>query len=138
MKERQKPIWNNNSRRKSDRWCPDYPTDGTVDFSLNGYVQKIKEDGNNEVDYLTFYLMNPVAQGNICSIGVTASWDLPQVEVGDHINVFGVMRSWYNDGNVKLELIAQQIEEIKEDEKNIEESTPTKTRRGTLKANDIP
>lgn len=103
-----------------------YCTDGQMDFSVNGYVQKIQEGEN--VDYVNFNINNPFKAGNINTITVEVPWDgFPQLEEGDHVNVYGLIRSWWKDdiGRIIHSFVAQQVEVIKDEEK------PKKSRRGT-------
>lgn len=117
---------NNGGRRNNKSWQPEYSSIGQMDFTVNGYVQEIKEgDG---VDYITFKIDNPYVQGNINTIDVEVAWDgFPQLEEGDHVNIFGMIRSWWN-GDIKrvtYSFTAEQVEVIKD-----EEPKP-KTRRGS-------
>ena len=108
-------------------WGGKYSNEGQVDFTLNGYVDSIYEDTDNEEDFVKFFITNPIKKDNICLFQVTCPWDLGQLEEGDHVNIFGVMRTWAEKGSApRIELVAQQIEEIKEEKK-------TKGRRGVKK-----
>ena len=113
-------------RRNKSSWQPEYSSIGQMDFTVNGFVQEIKEgDG---VDYITFKIDNPYVQGNINTIDVEVSWEgFPQLEEGDHVNIFGMIRSWWNSDikRVTYSFVAEQVEVIKD-----EEPKP-KTRRGS-------
>ena len=118
------------SRRedKSKQWSPDYSTEGTMDFSINGYVQSIEENTKIEADYVKFIIDNPFCEGNFNSITVEVPWKgFPQLELGDHVNMFGVIRSWWNKdiGRVIYSFHAQQIQVV-------EDEAP-KGRRGVLR-----
>lgn len=117
---------NNGGRRNKSSWQPEYSSIGQMDFTVNGFVQEIKEgDG---VDYITFKIDNPYVQGNINTIDVEVAWEgFPQLEEGDHVNIFGMIRSWWN-GNIKrvtYSFTAEQVEVIKD------EPEKPKTRRGS-------
>lgn len=117
----------NNSRKGKSSWAPDYPTQGNMDFSVNGYVQEIRE--GDDVDYIQFFIDNPYVKNNTNSIQVEVPWDgFPQLEVGDHVNIMGNIRSWWNSdiSRVTYSFVAEQLEVI-EDEK-----PQKKSRRGTV------
>ena len=120
---------NNGGRRNKSSWAPEYSSVGQMDFTVQGYVQEIKEgDG---VDYITFKIDNPYVQGNINTIDVEVSWDgFPQLEEGDHVNIFGMIRSWWNKdiNRVTYSFTAEQVEVIKD-----EEPEKPKSRRGIAK-----
>ena len=122
------------TKKKSTWGNWEYPTDGEMSFSCLGYVQKVTE-GKNE-DYVRFYLDNPFKSGNTNSFDVTVPWDddLPMLEVGDHVNIFGLCRSWWEPDLeiVKYTFVAQQIQVI-EDQKAPEPEMPVKSRRGIKK-----
>lgn len=105
------------SRRQKSSWQPDYCSKGQMDFTVNGYVQEVKEgDG---VDYIVFKIDNPYVEGNINTIDVEVSWEgFPQLEEGDHVNIFGFIRSWWNKdiSRVTYSFTAEQVEVIKDDE----------------------
>ena len=112
----------------------EYPTTGEMSFVCNGYVQDVKE--GDEVDYITFYLANPFKSGNTNSFNIDVPWDddLPQLEIGDHVNIFGLCRSWWNKDieRVTYSFVAQQVEVI--DDSKVETSEPPKkSRRGVEK-----
>lgn len=119
---------NNSSRRNKSSWAPEYSSVGQMDFTVQGFVQEIREgDG---VDYITFKIDNPYVQGNINTIDVEVSWEgFPQLEEGDHVNIFGMIRSWWNKdiNRVTYSFTAEQVEVIKD-----EEPKP-KTRRGVAR-----
>lgn len=99
-------------------WGGKYSNEGQVDFTLQGTVNGIREDVNNEVDYVSFFITNPIKNDNICLFIVTVDWTLPQLEEGDKVNIFGVMRTWKTDGQgPKIELVAQQIEKVEQEVK---------------------
>lgn len=107
---------NNNNRRGKGKWQPDYPTQGNMDFSVNGYVQSINEGEN--VDYVHFYIDNPYVTNNTNSIDVEVPWEgFPQLEVGDHVNIMGNIRSWWNAdiGRVTYSFVAEQLEVIEDE-----------------------
>lgn len=115
-------------RRNNKSWKPSYSTEGSMDFSVCGYVQKVKE--GDEVDYITFNIDNPFAKDNVNSICIEVPWDdaLPMLNEGDYVNIFGLIRSWWNPDieKVTYSFVAQQVtkDEPKKEEKQ-------KTRRGT-------
>ena len=41
-------------------WGGKYSNEGQVDFTLQGTVNGIREDANNEVDYVEFFITNPI------------------------------------------------------------------------------
>lgn len=126
-----------NSRRRGSssksRWEPEYCSRGEMSFNINGYVQKITEDGDNERDFVKFIVDNPYAEGNYNEISIQVPWDgFPQLKEGDKVNVFGMIRSWFNGEGKQLSysFVAEQIEVVtvdKEKEKPIK-----KTRRGFI------
>lgn len=114
-----------NYNEKKKTWGGKYSNEGSIDFTLRGYVNSISE--GEEVDYVEFFITNPIKPDNVCLFTVTCPWDLGQLEEGDHVNIFGVMRTWAEKGaKPRIELIAQQISEVEE--------APKKTRRGSNKA----
>lgn len=119
--------------KKKNESFAEYPTEGMMTFECSGYVQDVKE--GDEVDYVNFNIDNPFVKGNINTFSIDVPWsdDLPQLELGDHVNVFGMIRSWWNKDlkRVTYSFVAQQIEVV-EDQKETE-VTPKKTRRGTAK-----
>ena len=120
------------TEKKSYSW--DYPTNGNMEFTCSGYVQSIKEGDN--VDYCTFYLDNPFVSNNVNSFDITVPWEnLPQLEVGDHVNIFGLCRSWWNKdlSRVLYSFVAQQIEVIEDPKEEEPEMPVKKSRRGTAK-----
>lgn len=118
----------NYGRRNNKSWKPEFSTKGQMDFTVNGIVQEIKEgDG---VDYVAFKIDNPYVQNNINTIDVEVNWEgFPQLEKGDHVNIFGMIRSWWNSDikRVTYSFIAEQVEVIKDEEPK------AKTRRGTAR-----
>ena len=103
-----------------------------MSFNINGYVQKIKEDADNERDFVEFIIDNPYKAGNYNQIQIQVPWDgFPQLEPGDKVNVFGMIRSWYKGEGKGLEhsFVAEQIEVIDDKE---EEAPIKKTRRGIV------
>lgn len=128
--------YNSGSRRGSSKsgWQPEYCSRGEISFNINGYVQKIKEDADNDRDFVKFIIDNPYKAGNYNEITIQVPWDgFPQLEPGDKVNVFGMIRSWYNGEEKQLShsFIAEQIEVLNGD--NEEEPQPIKkTRRGTV------
>ena len=118
-----------NNRRGSKSWQPDYSTEGVMDFSVNGYVQSISEGDN--VDYVHFYIDNPYVKNNTNSIDVEVPWDgFPQLEVGDHVNIMGNIRSWWNAEikRVTYSFVCEQLEVIKDDQPEPKK----KSRRGIV------
>ena len=114
-----------NSRRDSS-WKPEYDTSGQMDFTVNGFVQDIKE--GDKVDYIKFKIDNPYVEDNINTIDVEVAWDgFPQLEKGDHVNIYGFIRSWWQSDikRVTYTFVAEQVELIKD-----EESAYNKSRRG--------
>lgn len=118
-----------NNRRGSKSWKPDYSTEGVMDFSVNGYVQSINEGDN--VDYVHFYIDNPYVKNNTNSIDVEVPWEgFVQLEVGDHVNIMGNIRSWWNAdiGRVTYSFVAEQLQVIKDDQPEPKK----KSRRGIV------
>ena len=120
---------NMRSRRSAGAWRPQYSSEGQMDFTCQGYVQKITEgDGR---DFIQFTIDNPFVKGNFNSFTIEVNWDgFPQLELGDHVEIFGLVRSWWNAENEKVEysFVAQQVKVI-EDEVEPEPEKP-KGRRG--------
>lgn len=120
--------YNNGGRRNNKKeWKPKYSSKGQVDFTLTGYVQKISE--GDEVDYVQFTIDNPFAAGNYNSISVEVPWEgFPQLELGDQVQIFGLVRSWWNEdiNRVTYSFHAQQLNVI-EDEPDL-----PKGRRGLV------
>ena len=119
------------SRRNSGRkgsWKPTYSSKGQMDFTVNGYVQKISEgDGK---DYIQFTIDNCYVKGNYNSMTVEVAWDgFPQLELGDHVEIFGMIRSWWNADNEKVEysFVAEQAKVIED-----EPEQPKRSRRGIV------
>lgn len=118
-----------NNNRKSGAWKPTYSSKGQMDFTVNGYVQKITEGDNK--DYVQFTIDNPYVKGNYNSMCVEVAWDgFPQLELGDHVEIFGMIRSWWNSDAEKVEysFVAEQAKVI-EDEPEPEKP---KGRRGLV------
>ena len=116
----------------------EYSTEGMMTFECSGYVQDVKE--GDEVDYVKFNIDNPFVKGNVNTFSIDVPWsdDLPQLELGDNVNVFGLIRSWWNNdlGRVTYSFVAQQVEVV--DPLTIQQKDPDppkKTRRGTAKNN---
>lgn len=99
------------------KWGGKYSNKGQVDFTLTGTVNSIREDGKNEVDYVEFFIENQIKKTNICLFTVTVGWDLPQLEEGQEVNIFGIMRTWRVEGQPpRVELVAQQVEIIPQEQ----------------------
>ena len=115
-------------RNNKSSWQPQYSTEGSMDFSVCGYVQKVKE--GDEVDYITFNIDNPFVKGNVNSINIEVPWsdDFPMLNEGDYVNLFGMIRSWWNPDieKVTYSFVAQQVEKGEK-----QEEKPKKSRRGT-------
>lgn len=105
----------NNGNKKWDK----YPTSGYTNVEIDGYVQKIKQDEKHQCDYVTFYIVDendPVKNGQKRAsyeiIGVTVPWDLDiELDEGDHVKIWGIIKSWSTDYGIKLEIRAQVIED---------------------------
>lgn len=105
-------------RQQQSTWGGRYSNKGQVDFTLHGTVEQIRENPDQEVDYVEFFIENPLKKTNICLFTVTVDWTLPQLNEGDEVNIFGVMRTWKGDGNgPKIELVAQQVERVEKEVK---------------------
>lgn len=99
-----------------------YPTGGYTNVEIDGYVQRIKQDEKHQCDYATFYIIddnNPEKKGrkNVPYeiIGVTIPWDLDvELDEGDHVKIWGIIKSWSTDYGIKLEIKAQVIEDASE------------------------
>lgn len=101
-------------------WGGKYSNEGQVDFTLHGVVNDITENPDREEDYVYFFITNPLSCNNICLFCVTVGWDLPQLEEGDEVDIFGVMRTWKTEGRgPKIELVAQQIKKVEQVEKEV-------------------
>lgn len=121
----------NGGRRNNNKgsWQPTYSSKGMMEFTVTGYVQKIAEGEGK--DYVQFTIDNPYVKGNYNSISVEVSWEgFPQLELGDQVTIFGMIRSWWNSdsGKVEYSFVAEQV-------KVIEDEVPEKPkgRRGTVK-----
>ena len=109
-----------------------------MSFNINGYVQKVTEDGDNERDFVRFTIDNPYAEGNYNEITVQVPWDgFPQLEPGDKVNMFGMIRSWFNGKGEQTtySFIAEQVEVINVDKE--EEQPIKKTRRGIVTKDEL-
>lgn len=118
-----------NNGKKGGSWKPTYSSKGQMDFTVNGFVQKITEGDNK--DYVQFTIDNPYVKGNYNSISIEVPWDgFPQLELGDHVEIFGMIRSWWNSDVEKVEysFVAEQAKVI-EDEPEPEKP---KGRRGLV------
>lgn len=121
-----------NNGRKSGAWKPTYSSKGQMDFTVNGYVQKITEGDSK--DYVQFTIDNPYVKGNYNSMCVEVAWDgFPQLELGDHVEIFGMIRSWWNSDAEKVEysFVAEQAKVIED-----EVEQPKRSRRGTVTVTD--
>lgn len=116
-----------NTRRRNSKFAQ-YPTEGSMDFSVCGYAQKVTEGDN--VDYVVFNIDNPFVQGNVNCITVEVPWndDLPMIEEGQKVNIFGLIRSWWKEdlGRVINTFVAQQAEIVQDEQ-------PKRGRRGIAK-----
>lgn len=116
-------------RNNNKSWQPAYSTEGQMDFSVNGYVQKVKE--GDEVDYILFNINNQFVKNNINTMSVEVPWDdnFPMLNEGDYVNIFGLIRSWWDPDikKVTYSFVAQQV--TKDEPK---EEKPKKSRRGTF------
>ena len=103
-----------NSRRSEEKkWQPEFLSKGVMTFEVNGIVQDITENGNNEEDYVKFLIDNPFKEGNVNIIEVTVPWkDFPQLEKGDHVTLFGQIRSWWKK-EVKMITYSFHAQDIK-------------------------
>ena len=128
--------YNNGGRRNSNKgaWRPPYSSEGQMDFTCQGYVQKINEgDGR---DFVQFTIDNPFVKGNFNSFTIEVSWEgFPQLELGDHVEIFGLVRSWWNADAEKVDysFVAEQVK-VLEDE--VVEEKP-KGRRGLVKNDEL-
>lgn len=111
-----------NRRSSKDTWKPDFPSAGMMKFLVDGYVQKVNENEDNEQDYLTFYIDNPFKAGNTNTILIEYPWcdELPMLEVGAHVEITGNIRSWWNSMTKKTDysFIAESCEFIAEEKKS--------------------
>lgn len=104
--------------RRDSTWGGKYSNKGQVDFTLHGTVNAIKENPDQRVDYVEFFIENPIKKTNICLFTVTVDWDLPQLNEDDEVNIFGVMRTWATEGQPpRIELVAQQVEKVEKEVK---------------------
>ena len=111
---------NSRSYGKSKKpWQPKYCSEGNMDFTVTGWVQGITENPDAKEDYVKFLIDNPYKEGNVNSIDVTVPWDdgFPQLEEGDHVNIFGFIRSWWNDDikRITYSFTAEQVAEVEEE-----------------------
>ena len=125
----------NNKGRRSNKgsWKPQYSSKGIMEFTVNGYVQKINE--GDKRDYVQFTIDNPYVKGNFNTMNVEVPWDgFPQLELGDHVEIFGMVRSWWQEdiGMVTYSFVAEQAKVI-EDEEEVEKP---KGRRGLAQRPD--
>lgn len=102
-------ITNDNQRTSGSNR---YPTEGITEFYLKGYVQAITQNHKYHCDYIRFSIVN---DGNEYYDAISAT--LPHkmkiaVDVGDHIECWGTIKSWTRDGKITLELIIDQIREV--------------------------
>lgn len=126
--------YNNKGRRNNKgSWQPKYSSKGMMEFTVNGYVQKINEGDNK--DYVQFTIDNPYVKGNYNTISVEVPWeDFPQLELGDHVEIFGMVRSWWQEdmGMVTYSFVAEQVKVIDD-----EEVEKPKGRRGIVKNDEL-
>lgn len=116
-------------RNNKCSWRPQYSSEGQMDFTCQGYVQKISEGEGR--DFVQFTIDNTFVKGNFNSFTIEVSWEgFPQLELGDHVEIFGLVRSWWNADAEKVEysFVAEQVKVI-EDEVEPEPEKP-KGRRG--------
>lgn len=116
MKERVQLTRKKNNGGRGSGWKPEYSSEGSMRFGVKGYVQKIKQGKtkNGDCDFVTFLIDNPFVKGNINSINIECSYDLPQLEDGDHVIVRGNIRSWWDDDAemVTYSFVADEILEV--------------------------
>lgn len=136
MRERNSRYSRRRGSSSRSHWEPEYCSRGEISFNINGYVQKITEDGDNERDFVKFLVDNPYKEGNYNEISIQVPWEgFPQLEEGDNVNVFGMIRSWHNDKQLSYSFIAEQIEVITVDKE--EEKPIKKTRRGIVTKDEL-
>lgn len=107
-----------NNGKKWDK----YPTTGYTNVEIEGYVQRVKQDDKHQCDYVTFYIVDdndPLKKNDKRAtyeiIGVTVPWDLDiELDEGDHVKLWGIIKSWSTDYGIKLEIRAQVIEDCAE------------------------
>mgnify|MGYP003288157240 CR=1 FL=1 len=142
--------YNSGSRRSSSksRWEPEFLSKGVMTFEVNGIVQDIKENGDNEEDYIKFCIDNPFKEGNVNIIEVSVPWEgFPQLEKGEHVTLFGQIRSWWKKdiGMVTYSFQAQDIKVHKEGDNDfgqwsseiVKEEPVRKTRRGVIPKDEL-
>ena len=92
-----------------------YPTDGVTDFYIKGYVQSITQNHKYHCDYLRFCIVNNEGDEFYDVVSATLPHSLNiAVDLGDHVEVAGYIKSWNRNGTVSLELIIEQIKEVNE------------------------
>ena len=90
-----------------------YPTEGITDFYIKGYVQSITQNHKYKCDYLRFTILNNPNDEFYDVISATLPHDLGiVVDIGDHIECSGYIKSWNRNGTVTLELVIEQIKEV--------------------------
>ena len=150
MKERNSRYSNSRySRREQEKkWQPEFKSNGVMTFEVNGIVQDIHENGDNEEDYIKFVIDNPFKEGNYNIIEVAVPWkDFPQLEKGDHVTLFGQIRSWWKKdlGIVTYSFHAQDIKVHGEGDNDFgqwssepeKEEPVRKTRRGAVTKDEL-
>ena len=103
---------NNDTNRGNSR----YPTDGFTYFRIDGYVQSVTQNHKYKCDYLRFCIINNPGDEFYDVVSATLPHDLEIiVDVGDHVECEGYIKSWNRNGTVTLELIITAIKEVLEE-----------------------
>lgn len=90
-----------------------YPNEGITDFYIKGYVQSITQNHKYHCDYLRFCILNNEDDEYYDVISATIPHSLGiAVDVGDHVECSGYIKSWTRDGKISLELIIEDIKEV--------------------------
>ena len=102
----------NTTNDNGQRTCR-YPDEGITDFYIKGYVQSVAQNHKYHQDYLRFCIKNNPEDEFYDVVSVTLPHKLGfAMDVGDHIEVWGYIKSWNRDGKVSLELIAEGVKEV--------------------------
>lgn len=92
-----------------------YPTEGITDFYIKGYVQSITQNHRYKCFYLRFCILNDESNEYYDVVSATLPNDLGIiVDIGDHVECSGYIKSWNRNGTVTLELIIENIKEVME------------------------
>ena len=89
-----------------------YPNTGMTGFVIRGYVQSVTQNHKMKCDYLRFCInQNDNDYYDVVSATLPHNLGIA-VDVGDHLELDGYIRSWSRDGRVTLELVIENIDEV--------------------------